>query len=132
MDIREIDSFPAVKLSGTKKTKPSDAFRQIYSRKLAAVSQADARTQLDAKRALIDQSNRVLDLLDEYAQELRNPKKSLKEIDPLAQTIQKEVSLVEAKAADLAYAENEIGDLVQDVTVTANVALLKYQRGDFV
>ena len=132
MDIKEIDSFAASKLSAPKKTKPSEAFGQIFSQKLAAVSQADGRTQLDAKRDLIDQSNRVMDLLDEYAQALGDPEKSLKEIDPLIQTIQEEVGLVEAKSADPIYAGDGLEDLVKDLTVTANVAVLKYQRGDFI
>jgi len=132
MNIREIDSLPAIKLSSQKKSETPGLFGQIYNQKLAEVSQPDPQTQVDARRDLIDQSNRVMDLLDEYAQELRNPEKSLKEIDPLVKAIQNEVRLVEAKAADPVYAGDGIGNVVQDLTVTANVALLKYQRGDFI
>ncbi len=133
MDIREIGGSTAVKLSASKQQKPSDVFEQIYNQKLAAVSKTELPTQLDAKQGLIDQSNRVLDLLDEYVQELRNPEKSLKEIDPLIQIIQKEVDLVEAKASDpLVAGDDGIEGLVQDLTVTANVALLKFHRGDFI
>ena len=73
-----------------------------------------------------------MDLLEEYAQHLSNPAISLKELDPLVRTIQHQAELVAAKAADPIYATDEIGAVVKDLALTANVAALKFQRGDFI
>ena len=132
MDIRQIDNLTAFKPSSSQKTKSTGEFGEIYKQKLAAISKVDSRVQLDAKKALLDQSNRIMDLLDEYAGHLSNPAKSLKELDPLVRTIQDQVDLVAAKAADPKYATDEIGAIVTDLALTANVAVLKFQRGDFV
>jgi hypothetical protein len=132
MDIRLIDDLSTAKLSLPKKTETTNAFGQIYSQKLSAVSAPESQPGFDAKKDLIDQSNRVLDLLDEYANELKNPEKSLKEIDPLLKTIEKEVGLVEARAADPIYGDDDIGGVVRDLALTANVALFKFHRGDFI
>jgi hypothetical protein len=131
MNIREIDKLSAAKLSLPKKANTTHAFEQIYSQKLSAVSDSKPQVLFDAKRDLIDQSNRVMDLLDEYSHELRRPDKNLKDIDPLIKTIQNEINLVEAKAADPVYDGDDIGGVVNDLAVTANVAILKFQRGDF-
>ena len=132
MDIRQIDHLTALKTSSSQKTKSTGEFGEIYNQKLAAISKADSQVQLDAKRALIDQSNRIMDLLDEYAGQLSDPAKSLKELDPLVRTIQNQVDLVTAQAVDPKYATDEIGGFVKDLAFTAHVAILKYQRGDFV
>ncbi len=132
MDIRQIDNLTALKTSSSQSTKSTGEFGEIYNQKLAAVSKADTQVQLDAKRALIDQSSQIMDLLDEYAGHLSNPAKSLKDLDPLVRTIQKQVDLVAAKAADPKYATDEIGAVVKDLALTANVAMLKFQRGDFI
>jgi hypothetical protein len=132
MDIRQIDNLAAFKASSSRKAKPTGEFGEIYSQKLAAISKADSPDQLEAKKALIDHSSRILDLLDEYAGHLSDPAKSLKELDPLVRTIQHQADLVAAKAADPQYATDEIGALATDLALTANVAMLKFQRGDFI
>ena len=132
MDIRQINNLAAPKTSSSQKAKSTDEFSQIYNQKLAAISKADSQVQLEAKRALIDHSSQIMDLLDEYAGHLRNPAKSLKELDPLVRTIQHQADLVAAKAADPEYATDEIGAVAKDLALTANVAVLKFQRGDFI
>jgi hypothetical protein len=132
MDIRQIDNLLALKTSSSRKASTTGGFGEIYNQKLAAISETDTQAQLAAKKALIDQSSRIMDLLDEYAGHLSNPAKSLKELDPLVRTIQNQVDLVAAKAADPKFATDEIGAVVTDLALTANVAVLKFQRGDFV
>ena len=132
MDIRHIDNLTVVKTSSARKTKTTGEFGEIYNQKLAAISKTDSQDHMAAKKALIDQSSRIMDLLDEYAGHLSNPAKSLKELDPLVRTIQHQADLVAAKAADPKYATDEIGAVVKELAVTANVAMLKFQRGDFI
>ena len=132
MDIRQIDNLTALKTSSSRKSESTGEFGEIFNQKLADISKTDAQDQMAAKRALIDQSSRIMDLLDEYAGHLSNPAKSLKELDPLVRTIQNQVDLVAAKAADPKFATDEIGSVVKDLAVTANAAVLKFQRGDFI
>lgn len=132
MDIRKIgDLSPATMLSPNKPIE-KDAFRQIYQEKLSTVSQTPAPFLFDAKTDFIDQGDKVLDLLDAYATELNNPEKNLKDIDPLVKAIEKEMQLFEAKRADQSGMDEEMQGIAEDLSITANVALLKFQRGDYI
>ena len=132
MEIKEIHNLTAGKVSLQKKTETDNAFNEIFNQKLSSVLEVKPQTHSDAKIGLIDQSKRVINLLDEYANELKKPEKSLKEIEPLVKAIEKEVSLVERKAADPVYKDDDITGIINDLSVTANVALYKFQRGDFI
>ncbi len=92
---------------------------------------ADPTKPVGQKDLALEQSDRVLTLLDRYAGKLADPSTSLKEIYPLVTRIQEEVDLLETSAADVPD-EKGVGRFFKDLAITANVAMLKYQRGDFV
>ena len=78
--------------------------------------------------------NGLLDSLDSYAQALGNPTWSLKELEPLAQTL-------EAKADELEQALTQgdvfgqmggLSGLMQEVLSQARVESIKFRRGDYV
>jgi len=132
MDIRKIDDLSPTTMSSPNKPIEKDAFRQIYQERLSMVSQTPAPFLFDAKTDFIDQGDKVLDLLDAYATELNNPEKNLKDIDPLVKAIEKEMNIFEAKRADHPGMDEEMDGIAQDLSITANVALLKFQRGDYI
>jgi len=132
MDIRKIGDLSPSTLSSPKKPIENDAFRQIYQEKLSTVSETPASFLFDAKTDFIDQGDKVLDLLDAYAAELNNPEKNLKDIDPLVKAIEKEMNIFETKRADHPGMDEEMDGIAQDLSITANVALLKFQRGDYI
>ena len=81
---------------------------------------------------IIDQSDKILNLLDEYAKTLADPTKTLKDISPLVERIDKEVSSIEAEVSNQTHADRDFGMFVKNLAVTTNVAVFKFHRGDYV
>lgn len=132
MEIKEIHNLNSGKVNLQKKTQTANTFGQIYNQKLSDASEVKPQVHFDTKMDLVNQSSRVINLLDEYANELKNPEKTLKEIEPLVKAIDREINLVKTSAADPAYKDDGISEVIRDLSITANVALLKFHRGDFV
>ena len=80
---------------------------------------------------IVDKTENLLDLLENYTQKIEDPKKSLKEIEPLIDSIQKEASRL-AQEADKHLPEDEaLKDIVNEFAVAANVEYAKFYRGDY-
>lgn len=131
MNINKIDqtghSRPSV-INGITNDK---GFKQVFDLKLYEVDQVKSLTSADPKADLLDSSDKVLDLLDDYANELSNPLKTLKDIEPIVNRIEKEVDIIESKTAGMVPRDAVIEQFVRDLSVTAHVAVLKFQRGDY-
>jgi len=84
------------------------------------------------QREIVEKVDSVLDLLDTYVLNLKNPNKTLKDIEP---------ALLDMKqAADRLYKEHHLHEdkgshltqLVNNLQVTASVEYIKFQRGDYI
>ncbi|MBU2621867.1 MAG: hypothetical protein KKD92_06075 [Proteobacteria bacterium] len=131
MDIKKINQVGQLRPSAFDGITNDKGFKQIFDRKLSEVNSIASPTSADPKTDLLDHSDKVLDLLDDYAKELGNPLKTLKEIEPIVSRIEKEVDLIESKAAGIVHQDREFERFVRDLSVTAQVAVLKFQRGDY-
>lgn len=131
MDISKIDQAGHPRPSAFNGITNDKGFKQIFDRKLSEVSPVKSLTSADLKTDLLDCSDKVLDLLDDYANELSNPLKTLKDIEPIVTRIEKEVDIIESKTAGMIPRDIGIEQLVRDLSVTAHVAALKFQRGDY-
>jgi len=132
MDIHEIDNLYQAKSLSSQKINKDNRFKQIFDQKLAGIHAATSQIPLDCKRDVLDQSDKILHLLDDYARELTDPAKTLKDIEPLVESIRNEVSLIEDEAANKVYNDNELEKIIKDLTITANVAISKFHRGDYI
>lgn len=131
MVIKEIDKISLPRLSSPKKLTESVAFKKILGQKLSKIPETSQKGIFKPSADLIDQSTKVLDLLDEYIHQLNDPVKTLKDMDPLVRAIEKEVKVVEAETSDNFGRDTQIEGFFNDLAITANVALFKFQRGDF-
>ena len=132
MDIHEIDNLYQAKSLSSQKINKDNRFKQIFDQKLAGIHAATSQIPLDCKTDVLDQSDKILHLLDDYARELTDPAKTLKDIEPLVESIRNEVSLIEDEAAKKVYNDNELEKIIKDLTITANVAISKFHRGDYI
>jgi hypothetical protein len=132
MDISKIGKAFGLKLPSSPKVDGKDQFKEIFDRTLNKIDGATAPVPADSKTDIIQHGDKILNLLDDYAGALTDPGKTLKEIEPLVATIEKEVNLIEAKATDSVRHDHELARFIQDLSVTANVAVLKFHRGDFI
>lgn len=131
MDIYKIDQAGHPRVSNFKEITNDKGFKQIFDRKLSEVDQIKSLATADPKTDLLDSSDKVLDLLDDYANQLSNPSKTLKDIEPIVTRIEKEIDLIESKTAGMIPRDIGIEQFVRDLSVTAHVAVLKFQRGDY-
>jgi len=132
MDIHQIDNLYQAKSLSSQKINKDNRFKQIFNQKLTDIDATASRTSLDFKRDAVNQSDRILHLLDDYARELTDPSKTLKDIEPLVESIKKEVNTIEAEAAEKVDNDNDLERIIKDLTITANVAISKFHRGDYV
>jgi hypothetical protein len=132
MDINKVDNSFQAALSSTKKADCNHQFKQIFDQKLDEINGAESISLVDDKRNVMVQSEKILNLLDRYSGALADPTKSLKDIRPLVDSIEKEVGSIESKAENKVHNDKALDKIVKDLAVTAKVAMYKFHRGDFI
>lgn len=146
--ITEITGSPPV--SGPKKSeKPkNDLFQQnleaARTKRPASASQTTGPAPLGevmpsvfpaittASAGIVDKTESLLEMLESYTRNMEDPKKSLKDIEPLIDSIQKQASKLVAEADQKMPADNALKKIVNEFAVTANVEYMKFYRGDYV
>jgi len=132
MDINKIGNSFQAKLSSTAKIDDDNQFKEIFDQKLDEIHTTTSPCPVDSKSDVIVQSEKILNLLDHYAGDLADPARTLKDIRPLVDSIEKEVTLMESEAVNKVRNDNALDRLVKDLAVTAKVAMYKFHRGDYI
>jgi hypothetical protein len=132
MEINKIGNSFQAKLSSTAKIDDDHQFKQIFDQKLDELHPTTGPCSVDSKSDVIVQSEKILNLLDHYAGELADPSRTLKDIRPLVDSIEKEVTLMESEAVTKVQNDKSLDRLVKDLAVTAKVAMYKFHRGDYI
>lgn len=132
MDISKLYGLVKPDVSSNNKTDSTSGFKQIFDRTLDEINATPAVNAVDDKMNVIEQGDKILNLLDDYARQLTDPRKTLKDIEPLVDRIENEVHLIEAQAATKVHDDHELETIIKDLSITANVAVLKFQRGDYI
>jgi hypothetical protein len=132
VDINEISNVYHGKLASSKKVKEGNGFTQILEQRLAEINPTNPQTPRGANVDVLKQGLNVLDLLDNYARELADPAKTLRDIEPLVESIKQEVGIIESEVSDRFHNDKDLERLIRDLAVTANVAMFKFHRGDYI
>ena len=127
--------IPAGGHRDSKVTKETDiGFKGILDHQLTKVNapgEVLPASVCDDRKIVLAQGDKLLSLLDDYAADLENPGKTLKQIAPLVNSIENEVSRIQGTVADSSMEDTELLGLMDALTVTADVAMYKFHRGDF-
>lgn len=86
----------------------------------------------DSRQSLIDRTNRLLDTLEQYARDLNNPSKTLREIEPLVASLKEEADALVTKSEDSELQDTPLKETVNRSAVTAAVEYMKFYRGDYI
>lgn len=132
MDINSIKDLSKAGFPSSQEINKDKGFGEIFDRKIAELNVTETLIPAGDKAEVIEHGNRILDLLDDYTSELSDPRKTLKHIGPLVETIEKEAGLIKIEAAEKVQNDSELERIIKDLTVTANVAAFKFNRGDYV
>jgi len=113
----------------------STAFDHVFNRELAALQKTSEMSldsgKTDDKARMLSQGDGILTLLETYAADLENPGKTLKQMAPLVEAIDHEVTRFEEKANARFSRDEALMDWVNELSLTARVATVKFHRGDF-
>jgi hypothetical protein len=133
MEIHRIDR-PTRPAGLTKPLKKADnaAFREVLQARIAQTGSTAPATGLESKSALLAQSEKVLDLLDDFSQALADPHRSLKDLAPLLRRMEGEAKLLDPASGDEGDQDLSLSQVVSDVSLLANVTFIKFHRGDFI
>jgi len=132
VDITKIyDSFQG-QPSAPKKVVSDCGFKQVFDKKINEMDAATMNTPVGSKADLIRNGDNILTLLEDYTRELADPGKTLKDIGPLVENIEKEVGLIQTKSSDMVHNDKALEKIIKDLAVTANVAVYKFHRGDYI
>jgi hypothetical protein len=132
MDIIKLINSYDPNWSSTPKTEKNRGFQEIFDQKLETEAPTPMSTLSQSKADVLNLGDKVLDLLDLYAQELMDPSKTLKDIAPIVENIEKEIGEIEARTNETVKADKDLNQLVGDLMVTANTAVFKFHRGDYI
>jgi hypothetical protein len=132
MDIHLINSNHKVKSTSYETMRKQSGFKRVFAKKLEEINAVNPQVPLDCKGNILEKSEGVLSLLEEYARELSDPGTSLADIEPLVDRIKEEMIHIEAEASEKDFSESGLGRLIREVAVTANVAVFKFNRGDYI
>jgi hypothetical protein len=81
-----------------------------------------------ASTTVANKTDNLLNLLDNYAKDMENPNKSLKDIEPLIVSIQRKASeLMDATAR----ISPDLKEIATETAVAANSEYIKFYRGDY-
>jgi hypothetical protein len=129
MEIKSVgDSFQKG-LTCTSKMKENNSFQRLLEAKLSDVGGVATCAPSVSTRELLEQGETMLSLLDGFARDLSNGGRTIKEIEPLVKTIEKELVKLESSAEK---AEGRLKGFLNQLAVTGEVAVLKFNRGDFI
>jgi hypothetical protein len=132
MDINGIKNLSKSEFASSHKINRDKGFGEIFDRKVAELNRTESLIATGGKADVLEHGNKILNLLDDYARDLGDPRKTLKHIGPLVEAIKKEASLIENEAAEKIQNDSELEKFIKNVAVTANVAAFKFNRGDYV
>ena len=132
MDINKIGNSFQAKISSTAKADDDNKFNQIFNQKLDEINRSGSPGAVDSKNDVILKGEKIINLLDHYAGELADPNRTLKDIRPLVDSIEKEVGLMESEALTKVGDDKSLDRILKDLTVTAKVAMYKFHRGDYI
>ena len=83
------------------------------------------------KSITIDRVDNLLNSLDNYQRQLADPQATLRSIEPLIKTIEKEKEQLSTVLDSLA-SEDGLKDIVNRTLITASLEIIKYNRGDYI
>jgi len=132
MKIDQIDQLYHGKLSSPEKTAKGDEFKKIFEQRLTDIGKTASQLPQGSTTEILKRSERVLGLLEEYASGLNDTNKTLKDIEPLVISIKEEADSIERESRDGLQHDKELERFIKDLSVTANVAMFKLYRGDYI
>ncbi|MBN1843512.1 MAG: hypothetical protein JW883_14680 [Deltaproteobacteria bacterium] len=150
MDVDKITgAIHSTKPAGHEKARKDKSFAQVLDRTMdmvhankcsedAPVSASEvapvscSEVSSVGRPAALQRASNLLDLMEEYAQALSNPRKTLRSIEPIVLRMQQALKGLDVQSLSYQRGNDELARLVNQISVTASVEAFKFQRGDYI
>jgi hypothetical protein len=86
---------------------------------------------LENKRITVERVDNILNLLNNYRDNLADPQVTLRSIEPVINMIAKEKEQLSSVLESLPN-EDELKDIVERTLITASLEVIKFNRGDYI
>lgn len=83
------------------------------------------------KNITVERVENLLNLLENYRQQLRNPNLTLRTLEPIMNTITEEKDQLSAKLDSISN-EDGLKDILNQTLITASLEVIKFNRGDYI
>lgn len=83
------------------------------------------------KSVMVERVDNLLNLLENYRDQLANPQVTLRSIEPVINMIEKEKEQLSSVVGSLPN-EDGLKDIVNRTLITASLEVMKYNRGDYI
>lgn len=127
-----VDSSFRQNLEAANARQQSLATAPVGSAALNEVPSGGFPTLQTPQHAVVRTAQRLLDLLDTYAKDMGNPRKTLKDMEPLIVSIQQRAAQLAEETESLQTEDDALQTLARQCGVTANMECIKFYRGDYV
>lgn len=118
-------------LTPAKESGKTPTFGEILKTRISQTSASSPAMLRESDPACVEQSLRVLDLLDDFAQALADPRRSLRDMMPLVRSVEGEVGRLDGASGEAGKEDRREAAFARDVSLLAHVTLMKFERGDF-
>ena len=132
MEINKINSSFGAILSSAGKTESQTGFREILDQRLGEINPLNKPAADDPRLELLSEGDRILDLLEGYSNALADPGKTLKEIAPMVKEIEDNIHALDSIMSTTHSGDEALHQTLNDLTLTASVATMRFNRGDFI
>jgi len=149
MDVDKITgAIHSAQLVGHEKTGKAGTFAQVLNKAMDTVHANKCSEDAPASvsevapvacsefssvgRPALQRASNLLDLMEEYAQALSNPRKTLRSIEPIVLRMEQALKGLDVQSLSYQRENDELARLVNQISVTASVEAFKFQRGDYI
>ncbi len=80
---------------------------------------------------VVHKTDKLLDMLDHYSRDIGDPKKTLKDIEPLINEIKENATRLMEGSQGAMDQDDRLKEIATRCALTANVEYVKFQRGDY-
>ena len=115
-----------------KTAKPDQAAAPAETKSLGEIQAVRPPVITSAVQQITEQTEKLLQKLEEYAAAIENPKKSLAELEPMIQGIGEQARMLDRLADESLPPDDELRETARQTALTANMEHFKFQRGDYI
>lgn len=112
--------------------KNSSDFKTIFEKTMALEKGQLNNMSQNSKAGLVMRSEKLIDLLQEFADGLMDPSKKLEELNPVVEEIKRESSSLKQKTEGRVKLDGELEDVINRLTMEAELSVFRFKRGDYI